>query len=210
MEKRVGAAIELALVARGRSYSRYSDFPMGAAAVDAAGRSRSHDGERRCFLLSGRGYRRPMARYVVHVRTPLDQTAAFDYMADLTNFARWDPGVREAEQVEGTTPVLDAEYDITVDAVPKPLVLRYRITAFDPHRLVVARAESRLLTSLDRITVAADDDGTVVTYDAELTLNGPLGLADPILGLAFQRIGDRAAAGLTEALDGKQVEWDKS
>ncbi len=151
-----------------------------------------------------------MARYVVHVRTPLDQTTAFDYMADLTNFEGWDPGVLEVEQVEGTAPELGAEYDVTVRAVPKPMVLRYRLITFEPHGLVVARAESRLLTSLDRITVDADDEGTTVTYDAELTLSGPLALADPLLGIAFQRIGDRAAAGLVEALNGTRVEWPAS
>ena len=147
-----------------------------------------------------------MPRYVVHVQTPMDQTAAFDYMADLSNFARWDPGVRRSEQVEGTTPALGAEYDVTVEAVLKPLVLRYRITEFDPHQVVVAKAESTMLTSLDRITVADDGSGSIVTYDAELTLNGPLGLADPLLGIAFQRIGDKAAAGLIKALDGKRVQ----
>ena len=147
-----------------------------------------------------------MARSVVHVRTPFAQKAAFDYMADLTNFERWDPGVLGAEQVEGTTPVIGAEYDVTVRAVPKPMDLRYRLVTLEPHRLVVARAESSLLTSVDRITVDAGEEGTTVTYDAELTLNGPLALVDPILGLAFKRIGDRAATGLIEALDGERVE----
>lgn len=131
-------------------------------------------------------------------------------MADLRNFEGWDPGVLGVEQVEGTTPVIGAEYDITVQAMPKPMVLRYRIITFEPSHLVVARAESTLLTSLDRITVDTDDEGTTVTYDAELTLNGPLGLADPLLGIAFKRIGDRAAAGLVEALNGERVEWPTS
>ena len=61
------------------------------------------------------------------------------------------------------------------------------------------------LTSLDTITVVGDGSGSVVTYDAELTLNGPLRLADPLLGLSFKRIGDRAAAGLIRALDGERV-----
>ncbi len=39
MEKRIEQAIDLAIAARDRAYSPYSDFPMGAAAVDAAGRS---------------------------------------------------------------------------------------------------------------------------------------------------------------------------
>ena len=32
-----------------------------------------------------------MARYVVHVRSPKAPADAFAYMADLTNFAEWDP-----------------------------------------------------------------------------------------------------------------------
>ena len=43
-------------------------------------------------------------------------------------------------------------------------------------------------------------------YDAELELSGLLGLADPVLGLVFGRIGDRAAAGMAVALDGEIVE----
>jgi len=41
---------------------------------------------------------------------------------------------------------------------------------------------------------------------AELTLNGPLGLADPLLALVFDRIGDKAAAGMVDALDGKKLQ----
>ncbi len=151
-----------------------------------------------------------MAHYVVHVQTPRTPPEAFEYMADLQNFAHWDPGVVSAHQIEGSTPALGAEYDVTVEGVPKPIVLRYRVIEFEPDRLVVARAENRFLTSLDRITIESGDNGTVVTYDARLTLNGPLALADPLLGLAFQRIGDRAAAGLIEALDGNEIDWHKS
>ena len=42
-----------------------------------------------------------------------------------------------------------------------------------------------------------------MTYDATLTLNRPLGLFDPLLRLAFRRIGDRAAAGLKRVLPAK-------
>jgi hypothetical protein len=39
-----------------------------------------------------------------------------------------------------------------------------------------------------------------VSYEAELTLKGPLRVLDPLLGLAFNRVGDRAAAGLRAKL----------
>jgi carbon monoxide dehydrogenase subunit G len=147
-----------------------------------------------------------MARFVVHVRSPKPAVEAFAYMADLSNFAEWDPGVDHAEQVQGDGPGIDAAFDVAVKAIRGSLTLRYQITDYDPPDKVVARAESRLLTSLDTITVRGDGDGSVVTYDAELKLNGLLGVADPLLGLSFKRIGDRAAAGLVRALDGEKVE----
>ncbi|MDH3682960.1 MAG: SRPBCC family protein [Acidimicrobiia bacterium] len=147
-----------------------------------------------------------MARYVVHVQSPCEPGEAFDFMADLTNFADWDPGVIEASQVVGEQPEQDAAFDVMVKAIPRPLVLRYQLVTFDRPTTVVARAQTPLLTSLDRITVTQADEGCIVTYDAELTLNGPLGLADPLVGLAFKRIGDRAADGLVRALEGRKVE----
>jgi carbon monoxide dehydrogenase subunit G len=147
-----------------------------------------------------------MARYVVSVRSPKSPAESFAYMADLSNFAAWDPGVEHAEQVQGDGPGPGAAFDVAVKAIRGSLTLRYHITDYNPHDKVVARAQSRLLTSVDTITVRVDGDGSVVTYDAELKLNGLLGLADPLLGLSFKRIGDRAATGLVRALEGKKVE----
>lgn len=42
-----------------------------------------------------------MARYTVQVSTPKPADEAFAYMADLRNFAQWDPGVKEVEQIHG-------------------------------------------------------------------------------------------------------------
>ncbi len=155
-----------------------------------------------------------MAHYVVHVRTPRPPAEAFAYMADLSNFAEWDPGVQRAEQVEGDGPGTDAAFDVAVKGIGRPLVLRYRLTEYEPPEQVVARAKTSLLTSLDTVTVrpdgSGDGSGSVVTYDAVLTLNGPLGLADPLLGLAFKRIGDRAADGLVRALDGERTDEPSS
>ncbi len=147
-----------------------------------------------------------MARYTISISTPMTPDEAFAYMADLRNFAEWDPGVVNVDQVEGSGPGPDAVFDVKVKAVPKDLVLRYRTTSYESPTRVVARAESKLLTSLDTITVAPDGAGSIVTYDAELTMNGLLGIVDPLLGLAFNQIGGRAADGLRAALDGVRLE----
>lgn len=146
-----------------------------------------------------------MARYTTTVRTDRTPAEAFAFMADLRNFENWDPGVQKATQVVGDGGGPDAEFDVVVDAPGKGLTLRYVTTEYDDPNRVVVRAESKMLTSLDRIDVVADGDGSRVTYDAELTLNGPLGLLNVVLKPIFDRIGGRADQGLQEALDGEKV-----
>jgi carbon monoxide dehydrogenase subunit G len=146
-----------------------------------------------------------MARYTVQIRSPKPPSEAFDYLADLRNFAEWDAGVRRVEQVAGDGAGPDTEFDVTVRAGLGSLTLRYRTISYDPPDSVVVEARSTFLTSLDTITVEPDGTGSVVTYDAELRLNGPLALGDRLLGLTFDRIGDRATAGLVRELDGERV-----
>ena len=131
---------------------------------------------------------------------------AFAYMADLTNFAEWDPGVDRVEQVEGDGAGPGASFDVAVKVTGRTMTLRYDTTAFDDaSTMMTAFAENAWLTSEDTITVEPDGDGSIVTYDAELRLKGLLGLSDPLLGMTFNQIGDRAAAGLVETLAGERV-----
>ena len=65
-----------------------------------------------------------MARYVTTVRTGRSAADAFAFMADLRNFAEWDPGVSKVVQVEGNGGGRDAVFDVTLTAdstaVPRP------------------------------------------------------------------------------------------
>lgn len=148
-----------------------------------------------------------MARYLLHVRTPMPPADAFAYMADLKNFAEWDPGVRHVRQVCGDGPGADSSFDVAVSVPGRSITLRYEIVGYDAPNTVTAFAENRLLSSHDAITVVPDAEGagSIVTYDAVLKLKGVLALADPLLRLSFDRIGDRAAVGLVAALSGERV-----
>jgi len=146
-----------------------------------------------------------MARYVVTVRTARTPEAAFAYMGDLRNFAEWDPGVERVTQVVGAGGGKDSSFDVVVKSGRGRMTLRYVTEQYDPPRLLVIEARSRMLTSIDRIAVAGSNTGCMVTYDAELTFNGPLRWFDFVLKPMFERIGDRAARGLTSALAGEVV-----
>ncbi len=142
-----------------------------------------------------------MAFYTTRIATPLSPAAAFDFVADLRRFADWDPGVRTAVQVSGTGPGPGAAYDLTIAS--NGTVMRYHVREFQAPRRLVVEALTLWLHSYDVLQVEPAGEGAVVTYDARLTLRGPLALADLLLRPVFRRIGDAAAQGLAKALQGR-------
>ena len=141
-----------------------------------------------------------MARYTASLETPLPPSDTFAYLSDFSTTEEWDPGVREARQL-GEGPIgAGTEFRVSAQFLGRTNVLTYRVVEFEPDTLVTLRGENATVVSLDRITFAPTGAGTRVTYDAELTLKGLLRLADPLLSLAFNRVGDRAFEGLRTTL----------
>ncbi len=143
-----------------------------------------------------------MPHYRTSLRSPWSRERAFEYLADLEHFADWDPGVSRSTRVGGSGSSVGDTYDVTVRSAGRDLTLRYAVVAIDAPQRIEVRAETGTLLSVDVMTFDEVDGGCVVTYDADLSLRGWLTVANPILGLAFRRIGDRAAAGLRRVLDG--------
>ena len=142
-----------------------------------------------------------MARYKTCIQTGMPVDSAFAFMADLRNFERWDPGVSSSHQVTGDGPAVGACYAVIANGTE----LVYSVTDFDyPHR-IVAEANTDRLRSYDVITVEERDGGSLVAYDATLTLKGGYRILEPLMALLFRRIGSRADRGLQQALDGKKV-----
>lgn len=144
-----------------------------------------------------------MAHYRTTVDTPWSPQRAFGYLSDLEHFAEWDPGVKRSVQVAGDGVAEGAAFDVTVGGVGRDMTLRYEIVELDAPDRVEVRAETGTLLSVDVMTFdPTGDGGCRVTYDADLSLKGVLRFANPLLGVVFGRIGDRAAAGLRRVLDG--------
>jgi len=139
-----------------------------------------------------------VARYVDAIDLPLTPEQAFDYLADFSRTAEWDPGVAEAERLTPLPVQLGSRFRVVVSFLRRRVPLEYAITAYErPHRLVL-RGGDDVLRSIDEITFVSRRGGTRVTYEARLELTGIARLADPILQLLFQRIGSLAVRGLRE------------
>ncbi len=145
-----------------------------------------------------------MARYKASVDTPRSPEEAFAYLSDFKNAAEWDPGTVQSERL-GEGPLGEGtEFRLVAAFLGRKTTLTYRIVEYQPPRAVTFRGENSTVVSLDRITFEPSDGGTRITYDADLTLKGALKLADPLLALAFNRVGDKALAGLRETIGTQQ------
>ena len=142
-----------------------------------------------------------MAHYAATVTSPGPPAEVFEYLADFSSTAEWDPGVSEARRLDADPLRAGARFRVVAGFLGRSVPLEYRTVEIDPPRRVVLRAETGTVVSEDTITVRAlRGSGSQITYDARLELRGALRFADPALGPLFRRIGDRARAGLAATL----------
>ncbi len=139
-----------------------------------------------------------MARFVDAIDLPIPIEQAFDYLADFSRTAEWDPSVAEASRLTPGQIGIGSRFAVCVSLLGRRFPLEYSITGFDrPSRLVLKGGDDSL-RSIDEITFVSRPGGTRVTYEARLELSGIRRIADPLLDLLFQGIGRLAARGLRE------------
>jgi len=146
-----------------------------------------------------------MARFSTTATSPRPPAEVFEFLADMRNAARWDPGVSRAEVTLGSAPRRPVGpgtvFEVTLRLAGRPRPVRYRVSAWEPPNRVVLEAFDPAFHSLDTVRVeAAPGGGSVARYEAVVT---PLGLwraAAPLIAVAFARIGRRAAIGLAREL----------
>jgi hypothetical protein len=145
-----------------------------------------------------------MAHFVTHFRTDAALEDAFDYLADFSNAATWDPFVASAERVGRGASRTGARFVVTMASPPGmlPVHLHYTLTRFERNKTLEFTAETDAFRSHDRIRFESTPgrDGCVVHYDADLRPRGLWILADLPLHLGFQLSGAVSAAGLRKAL----------
>jgi carbon monoxide dehydrogenase subunit G len=141
-----------------------------------------------------------MASYVASVDTERPPEAAFAYLSDFSMTEQWDPGVLEAKRL-GDGPIGEGtEFRLVASFMGRRTTITYAIVEFDPPNAVTFRGENATVISLDRITFERSATGTHIVYDADLKLKGLMRIADPLLALAFKRVGDRALAGMRKTI----------
>jgi uncharacterized protein YndB with AHSA1/START domain len=143
-----------------------------------------------------------MSEYRTTILSNRPPGEVFDYLADFSNAAEWDPGITEATDVTGEPIGPGSRFHLVAMFLGRSVHLEYEITTYEPPRRVVLEADEERLHAVDMMDVLPEANGSRITYRAELTAKGAVGrLLDPALGLAFRRIGDRGAEGLRQVLN---------
>ena len=121
------------------------------------------------------------------------------YLSDFSTTVEWDPSVVEAERLGTVASARTRSFASWPSSWGDRTRSPIGSSRYDPPHAVTFLGENATVISRDRITFEPIAAGTRVTYDARSPDQGPLRLADPLLQLAFNRVGDRALAGLRGA-----------
>jgi len=146
-----------------------------------------------------------MAHYVATIPVPIARSAAFEYISHFDRAAEWDPGVEAGEMLTPEPVGVGARFRLVARFGGRRIPLDYEVIEYERDERIVLRAENSSVLSVDTITFADSDEGSVVVYDAQLDAKGIGRLTGPLLALAFRQIGDRAAAGLRAGLAAVEV-----
>lgn len=129
-----------------------------------------------------------------------DQQTAFEYTADFSNIAEWDPGVDSSTRVDEGPVEVGSQFDLMVRFGSSVSRMRYRVTEFQPPYRVVVEGEGKRVTAVDEITFTPAGDKLRVDYTADIRFKGALRLASPLLRGTLRKIGVKAVDGLAGAL----------
>jgi hypothetical protein len=147
-----------------------------------------------------------MAHYQAAVDTLLP-AQAFSYLSDFTTAAEWDPGAVQSQRL-GEGPIGEGtEFRLVAAFLGRETAPTYRIVEYQPPHAVTFRGElDRRLTRPDHLRSSRRRDANRLRR--RLTLRGPLKLANLLLALAFNRVGDHAVAGLRDTIGTQQTDAD--
>ena len=147
-----------------------------------------------------------MTKLNEQIETALGPEAAFAFVADFAHAQDWDPGVAMSERIDAGPVGVGARYRLGVRLGGRVAPMEYRITVFEPSRLVVLAGEGSGVSAIDEIRFTPAGTGTRIDYTADIRLGGLLRLVQPLLGGQFAKLGRAALNGMKSTLDARAAD----
>ena len=122
-----------------------------------------------------------MIRLIQTAATHFDRKTAFEYVGDFGNIDRWDPGVVTSTKATPGDVGVGTVYELVLDYNGRQMEMDYVIAEHDPGRRIVLEGSGSRVKAVDVIEFTEHDDGTMVTYVADLGLTGIARLFQPFV-----------------------------
>lgn len=141
----------------------------------------------------------PTVERTFHVTPPPAQV--IDYLKDFANAEEWDPGTQKCTRI-GSGPVdVGASWSNTSKIAGVEARLTYTLRELTD-RTVVFVGTNDSSTTTDRITVDPSSSGSVITYRADLEMQGFAKVLTPAMKLVFEKLANDTEKQMTSVLDG--------
>ncbi len=144
-----------------------------------------------------------MATYKTTIKSPMSVDEVFNFLADFSNAPEWDANTKSSDLTEGSPYEVGAKYKVVTGFAGRDLTLTYETIEIERPNRVVLKSGTGLADIEDVMTFEADGEGSVVSYQASILTSGLAKVLDPVFGLIFNKVGDRAAESLKDALKAK-------
>ena len=132
------------------------------------------------------------------VNKPVD--VVVNYLKDFANAEEWDPGTKSCVQETAGPIVVGTTWHNVSVIKGRETELTYRLAELESGHVKLI-GENKTATSVDDMTVAATDTGSMITYHAQITFNGIAKLAGPFLQSEFEDLGEKTVEQMTRAIN---------
>lgn len=110
-----------------------------------------------------------------------------DYLKDFQHAEEWDAGTKTCERID-SGPVAEGAFWHNVSKVYGVTAeLTYKLEELTDRKVVFV-GENQSSRAIDTITVDAQGSGSVITYVAELEMQGTAKLLSPVMKLVFEKL----------------------
>jgi|1186.fasta_scaffold75036_2 hypothetical protein len=135
----------------------------------------------------------------VDVDRPLDEV--HHYLADFRTTSQWDPNTLRCDRVDVGQLGVGSQFRNVQKIGPARTTLTYTLDLLEPEHIVLTGGNLLLSTRDEMLFSRLLGGGTRVIYTADVRARWVGALVDGIVGRRMEKLADKAAIGMTDALN---------
>ncbi len=123
-----------------------------------------------------------------------------DYLKDFSHAEAWDPGTESCSRNDSGPVRVGSTWANVSKIAGVSTELTYELTELTGGKIVFVGTNDTA-TSTDSISVSTHADGTEITYEAEIVMDGAAKLAAPVMKVIFEKVGNDTEDDLVRVLN---------